>query len=146
MRNKKQNRVIKGDNLNLKERLIKELREKTTEIECEDYVDDVYISNYDGCLPDEYIGDDLMREIQVKFKYPINAVRNIIREDFELGFNWLIVDPSYEDTTIVTIIRDSDRKVLFFETMKAWNYYFDDEDELGNGLLRIYNKIRENMM
>jgi|TARA_Y100000034_G_scaffold110030_1_gene141825 hypothetical protein len=131
--------------LNLKERLLKELREITSEHEGEEYVDDVYLSTYEGSLPEAYIGDDLLKEIQHKFRWPINAVRRVIREDYNLGFTWLIVDPSYEDTTIVTVIRDDDHKVLFLESMKAWNYHFENEDELGYALTRIYNKIMENM-
>lgn len=130
--------------MNLKERLIRQLREEVADIEGGKYVDDIYLSNYDGCIPESWIGDDLMGDIQDKFRYPVNAVRNVLKKEIKIPFNWLLVDPSYEDSTFVTVIVDKEKKVIFFDYWKAWRFVFENEEELGEELVRIYNEMKRN--
>jgi len=104
----------------------------------QEYVRDVYFCDADeGCIPDAYIGDDLLADIREKFSYPLWAMAE--KAAVESGINAseleVVIDPSYEDrTTFLVRLRDTGRE-LYYDSAKAWHFRFDGREDF-NAFLR----------
>ena len=128
--------------MELKKRLMKKLKEI---VEHDAYIGEVYLGEYEGCLPEGYI-DDVLFGVRNKFAYLVNAVKEAVKED--LGFTGIpltVIDPSYESETIVTLILPEEKKLLYVRYQKAWHLRFENEDELVEELVEIYKKIKDNL-
>lgn len=105
-----------------------------------------------GCLPEEEIGDDLLRDIQRKFACVYDSAVKLTEEKLtELGFHHaddfgfcLDIDPSYEDTTHVAIVdfRQDKRPFCYFHHYrKAWHFSFDTLKEIAEEVLNAREAI-----
>jgi hypothetical protein len=110
------------------------------------YFEDVYLSEYEGSIPDKWLSEDVMSDIQEKF-YCFH--RPIV--DFaaaKLGQKSLVriaVDPSYEDTTLVVVFHPGSGRVLYTTDIKAWNFWFTNEEELESHTMSVYRTIRRTL-
>ncbi len=123
----------------LKERMLRTLKasadEKWGQLGDRDKVlRDIYLSDPNGCLPDDYLSDDVMSDIISKFYWVLDA----IREEFE-EFIEVYVIPSYEDDTTYLMIYKS--KVPVKGHSKAWNFWWETPEELMDFMYEIYCSI-----
>jgi hypothetical protein len=116
----------------------------------EDYFEEVYLTDYEGCLPDGRIGDDLLKEIEGKFYHLVGSVRDLVvqelREKGKLGereFPLVYVCSSYEDCSSVLVIFK--KYVVYATHRKAWNYWWPNESELEEYLQQVYQTLKKNM-
>jgi hypothetical protein len=106
------------------------------------YFEDVYLSEYEGCIPDELLGEDVMRDIQGKFYCFYRPIVDFA--EAKLGVKSMVriaVDPSYEDTSLVVVFHPDSGKVLYTADLKAWNLVFANEEELGRHAVGVYRTI-----
>lgn len=94
-----------------------------------DEISAVWFSDAQGCYPEDYMGDDLMIDIIDKFWYPYEFIIEHIEGKHELERHPLscTIMPSYEDTTTV-VVHNGDR-VLLQEWTKAWNFFFESNED-----------------
>lgn len=96
------------------------------------YFKDVYLSEYEGCIPENWLGDDVMKDIQGKYYTFFRPIVDKALEDLGMGghFVRIAVDPSYEDTTTVVIYHPDSKRVLLDYDEKAWHFKFRSLKEL----------------
>jgi len=101
------------------------------------YIKDMYLSKYDGCLSDKWMGEDILLDIRSKFARPINYIIDRLEEQ-KIIDKWAvpIIDASYEDSTHFAIIYEG--KVLCHDYYKAWGLQNMTREELDNFLNGIW--------
>jgi len=119
----------------------------------EDYIKDVYLTDNDGCIPSQYLGDDINRDIRGKFARPLNFIIEKVQK--ELGAKkeglWLypMIDADYEDAThaaIVMVTHSTGRRdFLYYNSEKAWNYWFQTREDFEKELFDIYVEVHKNL-
>lgn len=103
----------------------------------------------DGCVNESsplWNDESLEKSIINMFYQFYMPVRDMIEEELEIKMpDWLkiVIEPSYEDTSFIVIYRISTRKVVYYNDIKAWNYQFDNPEELGEALLAVYEEIKQ---
>ena len=105
--------------------------------EDEDVFAALYLTERDGCLPGRFVGDDLLLDIRALYYQVFDGIREEL--EARLGrhdFIWVAVDPSYEDST--TVVMCTDEIVLLMYWGKAWNFHWENEDEIAAELGRMY--------
>lgn len=96
----------------------------------------MYLTDPKGaCLPDEFIGDDVLAEIRNKYYYFFAAIRDEI-EYLTERFIEIWIDPSYEDATTTMMILDD--KLLYKDYQKAWNFWYESEEAMMDEMYSIY--------
>ncbi len=99
----------------------------------EDVFAALYLSERDGCIPDRFIGDDLLNDIRTMYYAVLDGVREELRARLQLReFLSVLVDPSYEDTTEFVMM--TSEQVLLFGGSKAWHFYWDSEEAMAEEL------------
>lgn len=98
----------------------------------------VYLTERDGCVPDELLsGEDLTADIRNLYYCVLDGVRSELKERLPTSeFLWVIVDASYEDATEYVLM--TDEKVLLAGHAKAWHFYWDSDDEMAKDLEEWY--------
>jgi hypothetical protein len=134
------------------ERLIDRVREHAR-IEYrlnDDYFKDVYLSEYEGCVPDNRISDDLLKDIEDKFYHIVGAVRDLVEEDLdkeekrgEHDFAEVCINTSYEDCSSVLVIFK--KHLVYAEHTKAWHYQWQSEAEMEEYLQEVYQTLKNNI-
>ncbi len=95
----------------------------------------MYLTDLKGsCMPDDYIGDDILKDLENKFYYFFGAIRDEIEPFIEI---W--VSPSYEDVTTTLMILDD--KLLYKDHTKPWNFWFESEEALTDAMYLVYLKL-----
>ena len=96
---------------------------------------EIYLTDLkDSCFNENYLGDDVPIDIQDKFYWYLDAIRN----EFE-GFIEVYVMPSYEDTTAYFMIQDN--KLVYRDSCKTWHFWWKTEEGLVESMYEIYKKI-----
>ncbi len=96
----------------------------------------LYLTDLKGaCMSYEFVGEDLLKEIENKFYYFYGAIRDEI--EYEIAqFIEIWVSPNYEDvTTTIMILED---KLLYKDHTKPWNFWFESEEAMMDEMYRIY--------
>lgn len=97
----------------------------------EQYLADVYFREPEGCLPEDYLGDDLFISIRDKFWYPIrwlaDATAATTGGAVPASAIQIVIEPSYNDSTHVVVFRGA--HLLFHETWKAWRFWWQTDGE-----------------
>lgn|GEM_PF-2760422 len=102
----------------------------------------MYLQDPHGCVPDEFVGNDLLYSIKEKFYWPLNAVREQLEKEF--GNEpplWVYVDPCYDDTTYALLTLGNEH-VLFSYGSKPWTFWWKSEAEMGKELRDWYKTSR----
>ncbi|MGH7771439.1 MAG: hypothetical protein ACREQA_04310 [Candidatus Binatia bacterium] len=103
----------------------------------------LYLEEPDGCVPEEFVGDDLMSAIKDKFYWPLDAVRNQLEREFGRERSmWIHIDPTYEDTTYALLTLE-DEHLLHTYCAKAWKFWWPNEAEMKKELLEWHRIARE---
>ncbi len=96
---------------------------------------EIYLTDLNGrCLPEEYVGEDVLNEIEEKFYLFLGAIRDELPEYIEI-----YISPSYEDTTTYLMILDD--RLLLKDYQKAWHFWFKSEEELIAEMYSIYLRL-----
>jgi len=123
---------------------------KERELE-EDYIKDVYLTDNKGCIPEGYIGDDVVRDIRKKFVLPLNFIADRVKKELldKLTHHYIyaLVDADYEDSTHYALIlynlETNERSIIFYDSDKAWHYWFASRGEFEEELSSIYDEVHK---
>jgi len=76
-----------------------------------------------------------MEDILSLFYYPLSAIREELKERTGTKeFIWVFVQPSYTDTSFAVMV--TGEKVLLTVSDKAWNFFWEGEEEMAKELAR----------
>ncbi|GEM_PF-2660127 len=109
----------------------------------------IYLEPQDSCLPDEFIGDELLYSIQSKFYEFFVSITQALEKDFlepqSGGGTWISIwiDPSYDDETYVLVTFQS--VVLLLYGRKAWNFSWPSVVDLKKEMADIYYGMRDKL-
>lgn len=123
----------------LKERMVKNLMLETANRWGDDNPQEtlrkMYLTDPKGnCMPDDFIGEDLLKELYAKFNYFYKAIRDEISPEIEI---W--IEPDYDaETTTLIVLED---KVLYKDHTKPWTFWFESEEALQEAMYLVYLKI-----
>lgn len=112
-------------------------------------IERIYLDPQDGCLPDEFIGDDLLCSIQSKFYEFFIGITQALEKDIlgpqKVSGTWLSiwVDPSYDDDTYVLVTFQS--VVLLLYGRKAWNFSWPSVPDLKKEMAELYYAMRDKL-
>ena len=96
---------------------------------------EIYLKDPKGaCMPYEFVGEDVLKEIEEKFYLFLGSIRDELPEYIEI-----YVNPSYEDSTTYLMILDD--KLLLKDYQKAWHFWFESEEKLMDEMYRIYLRL-----
>ena len=105
--------------------------------EDEDTLKTLYLTERRVCVPEHLLSGEIMEDIMSLFYYPLSAVREELKERTGTKeFIWVFVQPSYTDTSFAVMV--AGEKVLLTISDKAWNFYWEDEEEMVKGLESWY--------
>ncbi len=109
----------------------------------------IYLEPQDGCLPDEFVGEDLLCSIQSKFYEFFISITQALEKDLlepqGVGRTWISIwiDPSYDDETYVIVTFQS--VVLLLYGRKAWNFSWPSVGDLKKEMTDIYYGMRDKL-
>jgi len=106
--------------------------------QCEAY----WFKENDGCVPSEYLGEDLYNDIINKFYAPFLYIVENIEKEFKLSSMVLriCVMPCHEGESYVVI--HDDEKVYLTYQCKAWQFWFGNTKEFDDFVQEQEDKIR----
>jgi len=97
--------------------------------EDEDTFKILYLTERRVCIPEHLLSGEIMEDIMSLFYYPLSAIREELKERTGTKeFIWVFVQPSYTDTSFAVMV--TGEKVLLTISDKAWNFYWDSEEEI----------------
>lgn len=145
------------DRKQLEARLFSEFEKKVAERfgcgergkETKKLIQRIYLDPQDGCLPDEFIGDELLYSIQSKFYEFFQCITQALEKDIlepqKAGGAWISIwiDPSYDDETYVLVTFQS--AVLLLYGRKAWNFSWPAIAELKKEMSELYYDMRDKL-
>jgi len=99
----------------------------------EDPFKTLYLTQGRVRIPEHLLSGEIMEDIVSLFYYPLSAVREELKERTGTKeFIWVFVQPSCTDSSFALLVtRD---KALLTISDKAWNFYWQDEDEMAKEL------------
>jgi len=101
--------------------------------EAEDTLKTLYVTKRKVCIPEHLLSGEIMEDIMSLFYYPLSAVREELKERIGTKeFIWVFVQPSYTDTSFAVVV--TGEKVSLTISDKAWNFYWDTEQEMAKEL------------
>lgn len=105
----------------------------------------IYRTDAGGCVPDDEMGDDIVKTIHTKFYDFFAVVRTQAEQQlrarrFRPSLN-IIIQPDYEDST-VSMIYDRDRPLFYlWHAQKAWTFNFSSAAEVADEILRLTEQV-----
>jgi hypothetical protein len=115
------------------------------------YFKEVYLSKYNGCVPEGRIGNDLLTDIEAKFYYLLGSIRDMVDEDLkrkgrlpEQEYAKVHICARYEDCSSVLVVFR--KHVLYSEHRKAWHFSWPNEAEMEAYLQEVYQTLKKNMV
>jgi len=123
----------------IKERMVRNLKAEAHnrwgDDNPQETLEKLYLIDPNGaCMPDHFIGEDLLKEIENKYYYFFGAIRDEIEPYIEI---W--ISPSYEDdTTTLMVLED---KLLLKDHKKPWNFWFESEEALMEEMYLVYLRL-----
>jgi hypothetical protein len=138
----------------LYENLIKLLHERYQgmfEVKGEDegdaLVKKLYLAPQEGCVPEEFVGEELLYAIKSKYYDFTSVIRDKFQADYlqqkDLRNFWplIYIDPSYEDETYVLVTFEA--VVLYRHASKPWNFYWPSVEALQKEMADWYYEMRD---
>lgn len=109
----------------------------------EAYVKDVYLTDPDGCIPEEYAGDELLYSVRAKFWYPIRwLVERVVRKakgKVAESRPQILIDAAYDGLTYVLVYLED--RILFQDSWKAWHFWWPDAAQFEAWTHEVYSAI-----
>ena len=89
----------------------------------------LYLTERRVCIPERLLSGEIMEDIMSLFYYPLSAIREELKERRGIKeFIWIFVQPSYTDTSFAIMV--TGEKVLLTVSDKAWNFFWEGEEEM----------------
>lgn len=102
----------------------------------------MYLQDPHGCVPDEFVGDDVLYAIKGKFYWPFHAVREQLKKEFGNDSRmWIYVDPCHDDTTYALLTLKNEYVLLSYAS-KPWSYWWKSEPEMQKELEQWHRAAR----
>jgi len=123
---------------------VKENKTENREL-AEKYVRDHYLNpDREGCVHEDWIGDDILLDISNMFYSFYRPIANELeRESGTKESIFIHIEPSYEDTTITLAYQSS--MILYKDACKPWHFYFENEKELNEYAEQVYKEMKGNL-
>ncbi|MGB5931885.1 MAG: hypothetical protein WBH57_02300 [Anaerolineae bacterium] len=103
--------------------------------EAEDTFKTLYLTKRRVWIPEHLLSGEIMEDILSLFYYPLSAIREELKERTGTKeFIWVFVQPSYTDTSFAVMV--TGEKVLLTVSDKAWNFFWEGEEEMAKELAR----------
>lgn len=119
------------------------------EKEGEALIEKLYLQPQDGCVPDEFIGEELLYAVKSKYYGFFSVIRDKVQADYlqKKKINYppisILIDPSYEDVTYVLVTFQS--AVLCEYSAKAWNFAWPTVPELQKEMADLFYQTRDRL-
>ena len=119
------------------------------EKEGEALVEKMYLSAQEGCVPDEFLGEELLYSVKSKFYGFFSVICDKVKADYleKKNINYPVIsisiDPSYEDTTYVVVTFQN--AVLCEFSAKAWNFVWPTLPALKKEMADHFYQIRDQL-
>ena len=117
--------------------LLSIVRENIEEYWGEGAFANTFLQDHSGCVPDEYIGEDIYGAIHNKFYAVFSAIARVVEKETGMAFLFTTVSPSYEDITKVILhgyYRGQEEVILLVERIKAWNLWWLSQEKMEESL------------
>jgi hypothetical protein len=101
----------------------------------QEYVHNMYFEDPNGCVPAEYLGEDVMNDIHTKFYYPLAFLVGFfqkIHPELKKDSMLITIDPSYECATNYIMNLFEKKITLLQGSWNAWTFWFKDEADFEN--------------
>lgn len=124
----------------IKERMVRNLRDEIENLwgsfdNVHEALQKLFLQDSKGAIHEDFIGDDLLKEIHNKYYAFYGTIRDEI--EYQTGqFIEVWINPSYEDATTTLMILED--KLLYKDHTKPWNLWFESEEALKDEMYRIY--------
>lgn len=111
--------------------------------EGEDVFRSLYLTPRDTSIPEHLLNDDLLLGIHSDIRELFFQVYDGIRAELLDRFGrdhgiWLVVDPSVDDHS--TTVLCAEGTVLLLNSVKAWNFWWEDEEAMAGDLGDWYER------
>jgi hypothetical protein len=107
--------------------------------EGEDHFRDLYLTARDTCIPEAFIGDELLADIHRTYYDVLDAVAVELRERASVReFLHIIIDPSYMDQTYFVI--HTPDVVVLSGGIKCWNFWWESDEKMAEELQDWYER------
>jgi len=136
----------------LKERLLEYhegLFDSKKEKEEDLLVKKLYLDPQEGCVPDEFIGEELHYAVKSKFYGFFSVIRDKVHSEYlekkriSCPSISISIDPSYEDAT--TVVVSFQNAVLCEYNAKAWNFVWSSVAELQKEMADLFYQMRDRL-
>lgn len=102
----------------------------------------MYLEDPKGCVPEEFIGDDILYAIKGKFYWPFDAVRAQLKKEFgDDRSMYIYVDPCWDDTTYSLLTLGNEYLLLSYGS-KPWTFWWENEQDMKKDLEIWYEIAR----
>ncbi|PIQ87524.1 MAG: hypothetical protein COV74_00185 [Candidatus Omnitrophica bacterium CG11_big_fil_rev_8_21_14_0_20_45_26] len=122
-------------------------KQKKAQRENEEILKRLYLGPQDSCVPDSFLGDDLLYDIQTKYDCFFSSVRDLLETEYletqGIKDAWISIwiDPSYEaDTDVIVTFQSA---VLLAHHSEAWNFAWPSVPALVTALTDFYETMRD---
>lgn len=100
----------------------------------------LYIGQKDGCVPDDYIGDDLGRAIYRKFYSMGDAIRKLVAVAPD-DLVEIHIEADYVDMTWMAFICED--QILLLWQCKPWNFCWSSVDAMFEWMCKQHRTLQE---
>ncbi len=122
---------------------------KKKEDEGELLIKKLYLDSQEGCVPDEFIGEELLYAVKEKFYAIFSVIRDKVAADYLHKKNIhcppisILIEASYEDVTYVVVLFQN--AVISEYNAKAWNFVWISPEELQKEMADLFYKMRDRL-
>ena len=109
----------------------------------------LYLDPQEGCVPDEFIGEELLYAVKSKFYGFFSVIRDKVQVEYlakkQISYPAvsISIDPSYEDVT--TVVVSFQNAVLCEYDAKAWNFVWSSVAELQKEMADLFYQMRDRL-
>ena len=109
----------------------------------------LYLDPQEGCVPDEFIGEELLYAVKSKYYAFFSVVRDEVQKEYlekkKIQRPWIsiVIDPSYEDVTYVVMTFQA--ALLYEHQSKAWNFAFSSVPDLKKVMADSFYETRDRL-
>jgi len=109
----------------------------------------LYLDPQEGCVPDEFIGEELLYAVKSKFYGFFSVIRDKVHAEYlekkKISYPSIsiVIDPSYEDVTSVVV--SFQNAVICEYNAKAWNFVWSTVAELQKEMADLFYQMRDRL-
>lgn len=109
----------------------------------------LYLDSQEGCVPDEFIGEELLYAVKSKFYGFFSVIRDKVHAEYlekkKISYPSIsiVIDPSYEDVTSVVV--SFQNTVICEYNAKAWNFVWTTVAELQKEMADLFYQMRDRL-